>query len=523
MSLARMPAGPLARKTGTVVALFTLASLLALSCDECTSPRDCRPEGLGIVQGFVLGGGAPVVSAVELLPLEPEQEENEFSTRSDSTGWYSLTVPVGRYFLRLGFGGYYYSRDGLADDRSSMDTLVVSGQPQRIDLVGSAVRLRVDVPPVLRDREITAGMKIRNGSPLGVGWRSSRSDSGLVREFHLPLILPGPHFMLLDFDSGPVLWLPPTLDPENAGTFEVGESTTATFTLTLPEPAWISGEITGSWQQLSYDRPTVMMFDADSTLLHEERFFSTPRYRFILPLPEAVRLAVVMSDRTQWIGGDDFSSATVYAPGPGEEISGASLVESGITCLLEGPGPLVSHSAELQLCKADGAPVARTRGTHESVFSISNLQPGTYYLYIQNTTWDQPWYSQWYDGADSLATATPITIAVPGEVVAITAHLREGGQISGRVTRAGSPAAGVWISLRKTDGSVSESHATRTTTGEGTFAVCGLGDGDYWVGARNTSETGTYWYPGTYDPAQATAIHIENHNAVADVEWQIPF
>jgi len=78
--------GTLTWRWSTAAALIALASLLALSCDECTSPQDCPPEGLGIVQGYVLGGGAPVSSYIELLPLEPEQEENEFSTGATRPG-----------------------------------------------------------------------------------------------------------------------------------------------------------------------------------------------------------------------------------------------------------------------------------------------------------------------------------------------------------------------------------------------------------------------------------------------------
>ena len=518
----RARAGVFAWKRRAAAVLVGLAYLLALSCDECTSPPDCPPEALGIVQGFVLGGGVPVITNVYLVPVEPEQAENEFGTRADSTGGYSFTVPAGRYLLRLPWN-CYYAHDGLVEGSESADTLVIAGPAQRIDLAGGAVRLQIAVPSVLEAWDIRASIGVRSGSRLTGTYSDYTSDSGAVREFHFPFVRAGTYVMQVDLGDGPALWLPPTLNPEYAGTIQVGTAATTTFTTALPEPAWISGEITGSWQQFPHMSPIIVVLNPDSTLLHEVDLYSTPAYRLILPAPTSVKLGVSMSDRVQWIGGDDFSSATLFAPEPGEEITGASLEESGIACILEGPGPIAWHGAEFQLFYPDGRPLPGSFGDYANPAFFSNLRPGTYFLYITRNGWGQPWHPQWYDGADSLAAATPITIAAPGEVVEITAHLREGGRISGRVTRSGEPAGGVWISVRLTDGTLSESHVARTNAGDGAFELVGLSDGGYRVGARNPSNTATYWYPGTYDPASAETILIENHNAVADIEWRIPF
>lgn len=103
-------------------------------------------------------------------------------------------------------------------------------------------------------------------------------------------------------------------------------------------------------------------------------------------------------------------------------------------------------------------------------------------LHFERHGWDQRWYSQWYDGAESLAAATPITIADPGEVVGITAHLREGGRISGRVLRAGQPDYPLWITVWRSDGAPSVSNGGHTSSSDDTFEVVGLNDGDYQVG-----------------------------------------
>jgi len=213
-------------------------------------------------------------------------------------------------------------------------------------------------------------------------------------------------------------------DPESGKRrhLQVREATTETFAVTLPEPAWISGAITGSWQQLLADYPTVLMFDADSTLLHEERLLSTPQYRFILPLRGC-------EDSGRDVGSRAVESAGVISPAPPSMRPGrggghgVSLVESGVTCLLEGPARSWVTGRTPALRSA-GTPVARARGYRESIFSIANLRPGTYYLYIQKLAWDQPG-TPVVRRRGQLATATPITIAGPGEVVAITAHLRE--------------------------------------------------------------------------------------------------
>jgi hypothetical protein len=411
-------------KWSAVAVLVGLACLLALSCDESTAPRHLP---YGTVEGYLLGGGQPAVTNVELAAVEPEQEEGRFRTVSDVTGWYSLRVPVGRYVLRLA-SECYYAHAGLVEYGDSADTLVVTEQPQRIDIAGAAARLTVNVPTALRNPLILAQLGICNswlgGSPHHVGtWNVSMSFSGTVREFHFPFMQPGAYLMRLDYGGGPVLWLPPSLDPADADTFQLGTAATETFTITVPEPVWISGEITGSWQQSPHTSPIVLVFDPDSTLMYRGTFIWRPEYHLVLPMAAPVKLGVDIQNRVQWIGGHDFSSATLFDPEPGEEITGANLVESGIACHMEWPEASASYSARCQLYDQVGAPLPIGWTEEGNTIFLSNLRPGTYFLHFELHRGSQFWHSQWYDGAESLAAATPITISVPGEVVQITAHL----------------------------------------------------------------------------------------------------
>jgi hypothetical protein len=519
---ARTHAGALSRRRNAAAALISSVLLLASSCDESTAPRHCTPGAVGTVQGYLLGGGLPAVSRVELLPAEPGQEQDKFVTQTDPTGWYSLTVPTGRYLMRFELD-YYYSATRLVPERGLADTLIVAWPAQRIDIAGGAARLWLTVPPLLRERWITARMGNSNSTSRPSAWRGCMSDTGLVREFHFPFLPVGDYSMCVDFDSGPVLWLPPSLDRAEAGTLHLGTDATEDLTLTLAEPAWIRGEITGSWQVFPDMNPSILVFAPDSTLLHEERLYRTSEYRLILPVPWPVKLAVEISGRMQWVGGNDFSSATLLVPGPGEELTGVNLAESGIACILEGPGSTTRYDMDCQLYYPGGERVPGSSGYVDNPVFFSNLRPGIYFLYFRRTAWGQRWCSQWYDGAESLGAATPITITMAGEVVEVTARLREGGRISGRVTRAGGPAPGLWVSIRRTDGTQSGDAVTQTSAVDGTFELLGLNDGDYRVGVWDSHRTATNWYPGTYVSSQAAVIHVENLSAVAGIEWEIPF
>ncbi len=518
---AAMDVGAFTWKRYAAAVVVGSASLIAVSCDESTSPRDHLLEGSGIVQGHVLGSGQPVAATVRLLPVSVPWHP-VIETQSDSTGWYTLTAPVGRYLLAIALD-CYYSHHGLVQDSRSADTLVLIEETRRIDLVGGAARLRIEVPPVLRERTIWGRFGSRNAHPHAGTWHGSRSDSGTSREFYFPLLAPGPYVAQLDFDSGPALWLPPTLDREKAGTFQVQTATTTTITATLPEPAWISGEITTGSQEFPFWPPTILVFKPDSTLLDRMLPIWEPEYRLILPMAERVKLGVQIWNRTRWIGGDDFYHATLFDPAPGEEITGVDLAESGIACSLDRPDTTFGYDGDVRLYDHAGTPAPGTCIEGNGAVFFVEVQPGTYFLHFERRGWDQRWYSQWYDGAESRAAATPITVATLGEVVAITAHLREGGRISGRVLRPGQPEFPLWISVRRTNGDLQVSNGGHTNLSDGTFEAVGLNDGDYQIGVVDPGCADTYWCPGTYDPDSAQTFRIENHNAIAHIEWTAPF
>jgi hypothetical protein len=195
-----------------------------------------------------------------------------------------------------------------------------------------------------------------------------------------------------------------------------------------------------------------------------------------------------------------------------------SLVESGILCRLEGPGSLSQHHASVEIRDETGR-VFRPDVYGKNPIPICNLRPGRYRLFVYGyCNYDgEPWASQWYDGADSLAAATPIDLP-SGRLVPIAVQLEPGGSIRGRVLDAdGQPFSGpVAVFVRNGTRLCDDSWRYYP----GSFFFPGLGNGDYLVATR--SGESIWWFPGTSDRDSARVIAIRGHAQVEGIEWRLP-
>jgi hypothetical protein len=112
-----------------------------------------------------------------------------------------------------------------------------------------------------------------------------------------------------------------------------------------------------------------------------------------------------------------------------------------------------------------------------------------------------------------------------GELTQVPVELIAGGAIRGRVMRAdGSPMVRQRLIL--CDASVGPGTQSNGWAEEGTgsFAFVGLADGEYKLAAADWQHLGSpwWWYPGTRDWDEATAIVIARHEEIADIELQLP-
>jgi len=484
---------------------------------------------LGTVEGYVTGGGLPVEASLSLIPLDSDLEGDSYSVRADSTGFYTATVPAGDYLLAAWHFSTknYYTSDGSVGREDEADTVTIGGSVRRVDLRAGAATVLLSVPETLQGVPLYCRVGVWNGARFN-SYAGDQGDSvGSGRQFTFPFVPAGNYSFKIRVDRGAEVWLPPSWSPESADSLRIEAGATSAYEATLIDPAIIRGSVTGSWQEFPDRYPRVGLYDADSTEIMYKSLSSDPEYEFLLPAAASVRIRVKIGSISRWVGGTGFASATVYDLQSGDIVTGADLEESGIVCYLDYPGPIGGIKAGFRLVDADSVLLGSESslgGDGENPFFVSNLIPGTYFLYLDRGWSHQPWYSNWFDGAESFSEATAITIEEGGEVKRITAHLADGGRITGRVLRYnGDPALGIRLTTLRIDEPWQDEFAAYSDHSDGSYEIVGLSNGDYLVGVSSYYYSITSWYPGEFDPALADTIRIVNHGIVSGIEWPVSF
>jgi hypothetical protein len=515
------------RVLGLHTMFLLVAVCLAPDCGDEHSPA-CPQQPLGLIQGFVLGGGKPVDYTVVASPVD-YHDQSEYSTHTDSTGWYALALPAGAYLLGRGSISGYYSSDGYVWDRKDADTLVVGEGPIRADLIGGALTVILGVSADTTGSSywcVAFGLKgDSHGSWDHPSRASDRATSvqGAVT-FEMPLLAAGTYVLECEPSGESPIWLPPTVDMADADRVIIEAGRSYVYSAQLPAPAVLILETRGSWQTLNLDPPRVDAYSTDSTQLDGIGISNVGTGQLSIRAPVSLKLHIEIGNVGRWYDGWTFSEAQTLTLTPGDPPLHIAYRESAILCTLVRPGLLVNR-VQYDLYDETGHRLTEDwfQPFRPRPAPLPNLLPGTYYLRVQpdNLLGPQPWLLQWFDQQDSLASATPIVVSAEGIVVPVTMTLVEGGSISGRVREGdGSPYDGP-LHVRLRGDSDEDLREVQTDGLTGDYTVIGLPDGDYLVAIQ----FGWYrlcWYPGTLIMQEAEPVRIRDHARLVDVDWQIP-
>lgn len=426
------------------LALFALQGC-ALGCSESIGPELTG----GIVFGTVTSAqDAPVVGAE--MTLRSVDLDAFAHAVTDTSGAYQMEVPPGEYKLRLNMSGSafrvsaYYSTQGLTSDRRAAETLYVALSPRGTALEANmslgAVRVVMNVPPELEGERIKIDIN-------GWGGESHWEPSGIASDGRVVLIAPA-----LRPDSYSASGYLPNGEPiEYSGNrFVVWPGEPKELTWDIPEPGWVRGRLTGSWQEFGLDPPTVTLVNEEERTVSRAR--TDPDGSFELPLfnPTHVLLRTAVGgfrferfyDETGRLGGRPFLLRS------GAVFSGIHIREFGLAGSVVGPDGFRPARGHVDLFHEDDDDLldAHPLRSPHAAFEFSGLLPGTYYLRARTpSTGTVPWAGQWYDGAETRAEATPIIVDGSSTVteVQVTVPWDEsvavGGAYSGEARGTGRP------------------------------------------------------------------------------------
>lgn len=491
-----------------------LATLLFLGSCNNEPPTMCPRTGVGVLEGYLRVLGEGISARIEARALEgPQSGSRVAATVSDSTGWYRLELPTGLYQLEVNPKGSSSSTSEL------YDTIRVLPRVFRFDLKRSRAEVRIGVPDDVEDDWYY--LKLRNEG-LNSQSKSARVEEGFL-VFEYPALVPAVYTM--ELSGGNLVdryYLPGYSDQSDADFLEVELTAAAEYEVDFKDSyASISGSITGSWQlQGPGSLPGVHLFSPDSLWVGREVCDNDGIFTCGFLLPQAVLLLSDIRDVYQWVGGETFDTARVFDLQAGDRITGVSIVGSGINVLLDGPGDLTYHRPTITV-RAESGEELHPDFSWSGPFTINNLRPGRYYLYLEGYCDDQIWTSQWYGGTEVFEGAAAIDLA-EGELREIKMDLIRGGRIEGNLLRAdGTRPRKIMFGLFDSAGDeLCPEYRQWRQFDEGKFRFQGLADGDYFLGVQIPG--GYWWYPGTGEFTEAVPLTIENHVDLIDIDWRLP-
>jgi hypothetical protein len=559
------------RWQGTVFACLLAAGLAAATLGPLTGcDRDadvCGPEvPAGRLLGHVRTGGLAVTATIAAYRVvDGVPSANAFETRSDTTGYYALDLPAGRYVVEVRLpDSYYWSAGALYGTRSG----VVSAVPDTLAIDGSvfATTLNFDLAGLEFDLALSHAIDGEQGQivlhrrpdELVAGAEVTAKVSGTITDGRLRLRVPGlppgayqievvlgyrDYLCFCPYD-GEHLWLPGTRDRAASPwtTFAADELVTLTGQIAA-EPAWLSGHVGGAARAMGLlDAADIALVTPDSVTVVGERRAVRGDGSFAIPLHLAgpVKLAVIQNGMAYWAGGPDFAAATTFDLNPGQSVTDVEVTSSGLLVDVEGPSANLQNAAFEFHDAASGALVRTATvgiGTQRR-FGLANLGPGRYVVRVRHEhgyvdgmisgldAWPL-WRPQWFDRVATAADAQVLEVGV-GQVVPLQLRLEMGGAISGRVA-AGTGADSTFCYVFATPADQLQTLDrvfVSSAPDRREFAITGLADGAYKLGACagaliqdefGPPPAGTVWYPATDDWAAAATFTITDAATLADV------
>ncbi|WP_307097445.1 carboxypeptidase regulatory-like domain-containing protein [Arthrobacter sp. V1I9] len=214
----------------------------------------------------------------------------------------------------------------------------------------------------------------------------------------------------------------------------------------------------------------------------------------------------------QWYGGAVSSdSATAVLLTAEQELTGVDAVlvkGASISGKVTAPAGVDPASVSISVHKAaqysySGYAQINSDGS----YAVRGLSAGSYKL--EFNTNNSSAAKQWYSGAATFETATPVTVDSGQDLTGIDDALVKAASISGQVTApAGVDLASVQVQLYQTDGSSSYAGSAQVQV-DGTYTVGGLSAGSYKVHFSGyNSGALEQWYPGAASSDTATVINL---------------
>ncbi|MGD0882985.1 MAG: carboxypeptidase regulatory-like domain-containing protein, partial [Acidimicrobiales bacterium] len=163
-------------------------------------------------------------------------------------------------------------------------------------------------------------------------------------------------------------------------------------------------------------------------------------------------------------------------------------------------------------------------------YTISGLAPNSYSVEFSIGCGNTGNYApQWWDGAASQTSGTPVSITGGSTIGSIDAQLVTGGTISGTVTAAegGAPLAGICVAV---DGPGYgqpgfTSAGTAVTASDGTYTVTGLAQNQYTVefseGCGNSGGYATQWWEDASSANSAFSVQVNSGSTVGSIDAQL--
>ncbi len=486
-------------------ALPLLLALLVLSACMSDLPPSGPGSDIGVVEGRVRESGVGLPAQVEFA-CEDTPQYARLMVVADSTGWYRAELPTGLYQVRLYL-------DHVAGGRYvDTDTIVVGRCVRRRDIERTRGRVTVALPPEFEHQTVSLAL-------VGRDCRSSAMATVTdgVAAFDLRLLPCAKYVMRFSppFRSEP-FYLPSTYVSAAADTLDATHGPASHAFDLSASAARISGHVAAG--QVRAGRLLyIEAVNALGRVVSYDWIEGEGNYDLWTFVPEPMRIDLRSGDVENWFGGGRWANATVFDLQPGQHVEDVDFNPGGISVRFVGPGDLVPAYHGLVLRREDGSELDLGR-RYENPVVVPNLPPGSYRLYTAGTCDGDPWQSQWYPAVADSGDAVPVVVEA-GSMNSVDMRLAAGGSIAG--TFAGENASHWFthaVTLQDADG--------RDLCGGsvymyyGAFSFGGLPDGAYrlslaWSGGR-------YWYPGTFDQAQATPLVISGGNAITGLVWMNP-
>lgn len=537
--------------------LLLLGGLCALAgCDECPTESDVDSrQGFGIIRGQLLSGGQPISGRVEVERVAAPGLQFVEISPADSNGLFRQECPFGDYVVSVRPNDgieHHYAADGFVDDDRLRDTLRVDESHPVHDLLAELTHLTM----ILQLPDPTERYRVRlRLHPQGEGewsnmYNTEWTEQGRAR-VEFPGVRPGSLVVSVDLENEygrEYFWLPGTRDRLQAEAIFVPPKQTTTHTFSLEDgPALVQGSIRGSWLTFPDMRAYAWFVGADSNVVAAPKIEREADgiFQWALHVPEPFRVRLEVDSRQSWLGGDDYESATLFYPEPGEVLSDVNFVESGILFDVVDPFYGSLHGLSAEVYRADQPDEVFLSWFPSSSdgpqVPLSGLPQGVYYVRLINRSFGVPWSTQWINRSLEFEGAQAIDLTEPGSVAAVPVSLLQGGTVSGSVNWLGveDPESGDWRGYYRAYVYLVEA-ANRETIGHEYvylgdeprargLELLGVRPGDYKIGIcyatgrlADTPPDSTVWYPGTLDWEQAETFEVVSEGLIEGVDFTIP-